>query len=536
VAQVLSGRLTNEVIDRAVAALPPEFARIDAERLREALIARRDGISSMAMDYYEHLAREVDVRGSDRADIAEARPVDGRSVEVTVRLAGTENPPYYRRRFFRGETKDIRIYLQGGPDSAHVSGDRSFPVEVRVLGGGGDDRFVNEGNASAKFYDNRGTNVATRGSINTKDYVAIEDSTNPTAQPHRDWGKKSLSYPVASFGPDAGLMIGWGGRFTRWGFRKKPSASFFHYNAVFATGATTGRLSMYGRFQRENSRTYLAFDALASGVEAFRWYGFGNETPFDQTRSRSFYRSTQHEFDLAPSIGWALGERTTLELGPRLKYSVTELDEHNADRFIAVDQPYGTGSFGQVGFGGSLVVDTRDMPLAARKGVVLELGGSGYPRLGDVKAAFGEVHGRVATYLTARIPGTPTLALQLGGKKVFATQDSLPFYEAAFLGSTGTLRGFRSHRFAGDQGSVYGTAELRLHLTNAFILVPGRQGLIGFYDFGRVYQRGESSNAWHHSFGGGIWLAFLTPGSLVSAVLGHSDEGNKIYVRVGFAF
>jgi hypothetical protein len=537
VAGVLASRLTNEVIERAVAALPPEYQPIDASRLREALLARRDGIPSMAMKYYRHLAGHVDVYGSDSADLAEARPVDDRTVEVTVRLARSGAEPYYRRRFYRGETKDVRIYLQGGPDSAHISGDRSFPVEVRVIGGGGDDRFANEGNASAKFYDNRGTNRAIRGSINTKNYVAIEDSTNPTALPHRDWGMKSLSYPVASFGPDAGFMIGWGGRFTRWGFRKKPSASLFHYNAVFATGASTGRLSMYGRFQRENSRNYLSFDALASGVEVVRWYGFGNETTIDDARPISFYRATQHQFALAPSIGWALGGATTLELGPRFKYAVTELDDgQNATRFIATDRPFGSGNFTQLGFGGTLLVDGRDHQLAPTRGVVLELGGSAYPRLLDVTRAFGEVHGRLATYLSPRMPGSPTLALQVGGKKLFATADSLPFHEAAFLGSSGTLRGFRSYRFAGDQGAVYGTAELRLHLTSAFIFVPGRQGLIGFTDVGRVYHRGEESDSWHHSYGGGVWLAFLTPGSVLSAVLGHSEEGNKVYVRIGFAF
>ncbi len=537
VARALTARLTDDVIARAVAALPPEHRSIDAVRLGSALLARRNGLVAMAMTYYRHLAGQVDVHGSDRRDLAEVRPLDDQTVEVTVRLAEGGAPPYFRRRFLAAETDEIRIYLHGASDSVRVFGDRSLPVTVRVIGGGGDDRFANQGAAAARFYDNRGANSAVGGSIDTRDYLAIEDSTDAAALPHRDWGGRHLSFPMAQVQPDAGLMIGWRGRHTRWGFRKKPFASSLQYQAVIATGASTGRLAVTGRFQRENSPRYWTFEALGSGIEVFRWYGFGNERMVDETKPASFYRATQHQVALAPSFGWDIGPNATLELGPRFKYSVTEIDDgQNTTRFIAVDRPFGTGSFAQVGFGGSFRLDSRDLPMAATKGVHLELGGNAYPKAADVEQPFGEVHGRVATYLSPKMPGAPTLALQVGGSKVFGARDGVPFHEAAFLGTAQTLRGYRSHRFAGDRGAVYGSVELRLQLTHAYLAVPGRQGLIGFYDWGRVYQRGERSTAWYESFGGGLWLGFLTRGSVVSAVIGHSDEGNRVHVRAGFAF
>ena len=535
VAAALGAAITDEVIDEAVAALPPEHAAIDAARLSRALKARRDEIGAMAGRYYRHLAKEVDVYGSDRSDVAVATRVGDGSTEVTIRLADGD-APYYRRRFHSAETDEVRLYLQGGTDSANVSSGGG--VAVRVIGGGGADRFVNEGPGGGRFYDSRGENSAVGGSINMKPYLAIEDSTNPTALPHRDWGVRRMSFPVALLSPDAGLQIGWAGRFTKWGFRQKPEASYFRYSATVATGAATGRLAVQSRTQRENSRSYWAFNGLASGIEVLRWYGFGNDTRVNPAVPIEFNRVTQHQFAVAPSFGWALGERATLELGPRFKYSVTELDDgKNGDRFIGTDRPFGTGKFAQVGLSGEFRLDSRDAPAAARRGMVFELGGSAYPSLLDVARTFGEVHGRVATYLSPKIPGSPTLAMQLGGKKIFGVGGFIPFHEAAFLGSTGTLRGFRSNRFAGDEGLIYGSAELRIHLTNGFIFVPGKQGLVGFYDGGRVYQSGLlRSDTWHSSFGGGIWMSFLTQASVVSAVLGHSDEGNKVYVRVGFAY
>jgi hypothetical protein len=523
------------VINEAVSRLPREMQPIDGARLGAALRARRDRIAEVAGRYYELLAGEVDIAGSDQADLAEVTRVEGGSVVVKVRRRG-ETTPYYQRRFLPSETKDIRLYLKGEADSAVIAGGDGG-ITVRLIGGGGNDRLVNSAQGgSARFYDNRGDNAAVGGSINTRPYQAISDTTNPTALPHRDWGVKRLSFPVARVGPDVGFMLGWAGRITTWAFRKKPYSSQFRYRAAIATGAATGRLSLGARFQRENSRNYISLEALASGIEVLRWYGFGNETTVDGARPIAFNRATQHVVSFAPSVGWALGERTLLELGPRLKYSVTTVtDGRNATRFIGVDRPFGVGNFGQIGFGGDLVHDARDIAHAARRGLVLELGGNVYPKAFDVEEPFGEIHGRVATYLSAAIPTNPTLALQVGAKKVFGTAGQIPFHEAAFLGSTGTLRGFRSNRFAGD-AMVHGSAELRLHLTNAFIFVPGRQGIFGFYDRGRVSVKGQKSDVWHDSFGGGVWLAFLTPGSLVSAALGHSDEGNKIHLRVGFAY
>jgi outer membrane protein assembly factor BamA len=129
---------------------------------------------------------------------------------------------------------------------------------------------------------------------------------------------------------------------------------------------------------------------------------------------------------------------------------------------------------------------------------------------------------------------TPTLALQAGGKRVFTKEGRIPFFEAAYLGSSNTLRGFQPHRFAGD-ASVYGTAELRLHLTNLFLFVPGKQGVFGFTDWGRVYLQDEvvptGARAWHRTYGGGIWLSFLGRGGTVTAAIGNSDEGNRFGTR-----
>src|SRR2546428_2636642 len=134
-------------------------------------------------------------------------------------------------------------------------------------------------------------------------------------------------------------------------------------------------------------------------------------------------------------------------------------------------------------------------------------------------AAFGEGHAEAATYLTARMPLQPTLAVRVAGRKVWGTY---PLQEAAYVGDATEVRGFVEHRFAGD-ASVHGNVELRLSLAKFFFLVPTELGLFGLGDAGRVFLSGETSDRWHGAAGGGPWVALLHPaetGSLAPAPRG----------------
>jgi hemolysin activation/secretion protein len=187
---------------------------------------------------------------------------------------------------------------------------------------------------------------------------------------------------------------------------------------------------------------------------------------------------------------------------------------------------------GQVGAAADFHVDTRDQPRAARRGITFGFGGSYYPRALDLTAPFGEGHAEASSYLTARIPLRPTLALRVAGRKVWGTY---PFYEAAYIGGDSTVRGFVEHRFAGD-AAVYGNVELRLSVARFYFLVPGQLGVFGLGDAGRVYLSGETSDRWHAAAGGGVWLSFLSPANTVSVAAAHSVEGTRLYVKAGFAF
>ncbi len=536
VARTLQGRLTDAAIQNAVSRLPREYQPLDGERLASALRSRRDGLPEMAARWYRLLADRVDIYGTDRNDEAVVtRSADGTLVTLTA-----EGATYFRRRFERGETGEIRIHLMGGADRLQVTGDGPGSPLVRVIGGGGNDRYEVSG-GGIKLYDDRGENTAAGAGINRKEWAPPRDTAVPNPVPPRDWGRKTLTVPMLYFAPDLGLVGGYAG-FTRWfGFRHLPAAVRADYGLLYSTGEKAFRADLGLTSYNENSKGMWEITALASGIETLRWYGFGNAT--SAVGETEFHRLNQNIFGLGLGFGTRIGDRGRFMVGPTAKWSDTDLSHrNNRDRFIADDAPYGTGEFGMVGGRAQLVLDNRDHPKMATSGARLVLEATAFPEAWDVDRAFGALKGEASVALAPNGRWRPSLNLMAGG--VWMWGDSIPFFEAAYLGGSRTLRGYRPNRFAGER-SAYGSAELRLPLTRIKFVVPGEQGLFGFGDAGRVWvdnETGPDADDIHTSFGGGVWFAFLNRDNVLVVGAGvpseriGTDKGTRVFVSFGFPF
>jgi hypothetical protein len=51
-----------------------------------------------------------------------------------------------------------------------------------------------------------------------------------------------------------------------------------------------------------------------------------------------------------------------------------------------------------------------------------------------------------------------------------------------------------------------------------------------------VFLEGDPENAWHASYGGGVFFQMLTLNSVFHAAVAHGDEGTRFYVDYGFSF
>ncbi len=541
IAVALQGHLTDSVIRSAVERLPPEFYAIDGEALGRALRGRRDKLRDAAGSFYELLAAYVDVHATDEDESVTIVRRDN-AVTVDVSRRDGESRPYYRRRFTPSETKEIRLYLHGGDDRVVVRGDADRTITVRVVGGGGDDVMVDssrvqKGGAKTRFYDDRGDNTFVTGQSTAVDRrtpsprpVAEDFAPPPPAgmrPPPPDWGQLRLPAPWSYYDTDIGWFLGGGVVLHKYGFRKLPYQYAARLRAGYATAEQTGRVEFELEVPGLLGGQHFLFDARFSGIDLIRFHGFGNNT--EAPESESFYEVRQQQIAVRPGVAFPLSQHTEVHVGPVFKLSRT-----NPENGTLIDslRPLGIGTVRQLGAELAVQVDTRDRRGAPSRGVFFRASAAGYPAILSVDSEFGRVSGELASYVTAKIPTEPTLALRVGGEKVWG---SYPFYEAAYLGGPETLRGFRKQRFGGD-AALYGNAELRLVLTKLFFLLPGEFGIFGLGDVGRVFLAGESSETWHSAVGGGVWFSVLDRASTLSLSVAGSDEETRLYVRAGFLF
>lgn len=84
-AAVVRSRLTPEIIQRAVAALPPEFHAVEGEVLRNALSRRIEQLDSIAGEFHDVLNEEIHLYGHDGwIDTVEIAPGPGPNVTVRI--------------------------------------------------------------------------------------------------------------------------------------------------------------------------------------------------------------------------------------------------------------------------------------------------------------------------------------------------------------------------------------------------------------------------------------------------------------------
>ena len=538
VARALQAQLTDSVIDAAVAAMPAPFVAKNGPELRRSLVARRDHLPAAAAAFYALLAREVDLEGTDEPDLAEVTRLDDGSLEVSLsrRAAGgaAAGPPYLRRHFDGRETKEVRIYLHDGDDRAVVRG-VARGVIVRIVGAGGTDELVDStarrGRATRFYVSGRHDRVIRRPGtvVDRRRYVA--PPMKRPRDPPRDWGCDWRPAPWVSGAPDVGLFLGPG--VTRYGyaFRSFPYASGMTLQAGYAFAARRGAAQFTGEFRRPNTPAHATLRLRASGIEVLRFHGFGNETPSDEPDD--FYRVRQSQYLVEPAYNLAVARNVLVSLGAAAQYAVTE-----RRRVTLVHQldPYGAGRFGQVGARLGLAASSGDRagnhPAASVRGFDVAVGATVYPSLWDVATPFGESHATAAARWRVPAALAPTLALRVGGKRLWGT---FPFHESAFLGGASTLRGWGEERFAG-RASLYGNAELRMFLTKFFLILPGDLGVFGLADAGRVYASGERSDAWHTGVGGGLWIAPITRANTFTLAVVRGRERTGFYLRSGFLF
>jgi hypothetical protein len=568
-ARTVQQTMTDAVIDEALSSMPPEFQPLAVDEMRAKLIARRAQLPAIAEDFYEWLATDVDVRGTDEDNFALVERLEDGTVRVRLSqrgesgVAGTDGvsvsaQAWYDRTFLPAETDEVRIYLHGGDDHAVVRGSGRGPITVRVIGGGGDD-VVEDETGTVRFYDDDGDNVA-RGvrSVNTQSWgwADIPEGLRFGKDWAQDWGRdRSLFSPSVQYGEGAGLIVGGGPTFTDFGFRRAPFRSRLGFNVLYGTKSGGWGAELSAEHRMENSRLAITLDARATEFEAFRFYGFGNDTP-DLGDEESLVMMDQ--VTVYPALTWVIGprpgnlppgsepdgegegeedeggevERAFLlgkREGIRGSFSIGPLAHWTSTRVPTGNPLDGDSDVGRLGGQAILRVSNTDQGAAPRRGYRLFVQAAGFPDVWDAEGAFGTGLAQLSGYLP--LFGDTHLAARIGGE---AAVGDFAVPDAASIGGRRSVRGYRFDRYTGEV-ATWGNLELRVPIDTVHIIVNGELGVFGLADTGRVWMDGESPGGWHTAWGGGAWFSAFDRAISVAWARGNDSHG-RFYIWQGLPF
>jgi outer membrane translocation and assembly module TamA len=269
------------------------------------------------------------------------------------------------------------------------------------------------------------------------------------------------------------------------------------------------------------------------------FFGRGNGTLFDKTGNyKRYYRTRFSLYEITPSIRWHIGKRDNLTAGPSIQYYHYD-KSNNVGRFITVNEKIGSYDSATIandkshaGIIATFIHDSRDNILLPTYGSYINTSIQGYNGLNTYSKGFAQITAEMSVYKSVDRKSILVIANRTGAG---VNAGKTTFYQSQFLGGQENLLGYRQYRFAGEQ-MLYNNLEARMKLADVVSgILPGQLGIIGFYDVGKVWQKGNNNNTWHQGIGGGL---FFAPANIAvfQFVLANSSEGTYPYFKMGFRF
>jgi hypothetical protein len=547
-AEKLVAAMTDDVIDRAVAAQPHEIRDMSGPKIAAILKQRRQHLVQEAVDYAHFLAEEVNITASDKRELFDiTRNADGSLLVQIYKVDkdGNQGHKMYDRKFDPTWTKEVRLFGFDGDDRFVIHGNVDR-IKVRMIGGGGQDVFENTGGGgkhNAVVYDKADGGNKLTGNLRNK--MSNDTDVNKFERLGFDYNRTSPMI-TGGFNPDDGVSLGIGLRITHHGFRKEPYKSQTELSVAHSLSTEAWRfrfhnemMSVFGR------RTDLVTDIdIKSPNNTTNFFGYGMNSFYDKTKPGKFkyYRARYDLADAYLLLRHRFSSKVELNVGPTYQfYEMDNDDKLNMKRFINLTGT-GIGKNGldsatlfskqkYLGIYLSLNVDTRDNKVLPQKGIVWQnslryLGG-----LGDTKFSPTIINSDFSFYLKL-VRDRLTFADRIGAG---TTLGDFNFHQAQYLGNNENLRGYRKDRFAGKT-KFYNQAELRWRVANfKTYLFPGALGFVFFMDAGRVWVENDNVSKFPVGYGVGFWFSPLRR-ILITINYGMSSEDKIPFVTLGWRF
>jgi hypothetical protein len=520
-AKDLQGVLSDSIISFAVHQMPPEVFKISGPDFISKLKSRRDHLVEFAEGYYEFLAKEVDITGTEKRELFEIKDDLSGAVRVTIYDLdenGMKSEELYHRIFRRSETHEIRLYGWSGEDVYNIELTGKSNITVRIIGGPQTDTYTITSKGNLHIYDDAEQKVEETG--NATLHLSADSSIHEYKYDGFKYNKQGIS-PSLYYSKQHIIYLGIAYKNTKYKWRKQPFASTHEMYLHYSPTQNALRTGYDGEVNDFIGKWNLVTNANFDWVKVVNFFGVGNETE-QLTSNRDFYRIRSESGLVSAGLSHRIGEQGNFIVSP---YFQTVKLFNDVDRFLIkdflqgrVDKHYfDTRKF--LGLAAALKLQKVDDQVVPTKGYRFTANAAYTKNINEPNKTLsygGDLH------FYFPLSNRFVLAIKNGAATVNGEPE---FYQLNSIGGK-KLRGYRRERFWGNT-SYYNNNELQYLFNFRSFLFNGKAGLMAFADQGRVWLKGEKSQVWHYGYGGGIILSPFNK-IYIAASYGISPENKGI--------
>jgi hypothetical protein len=535
-AKYIQENLSDAAIDAAFTNLPIAAQDKTIESIKQQLKVRKIQLQRYAADYYKVLQKTVLLVGTDKKDkfVIQHKAKNELTIEV-YRLKNEGEELLYTKDFTAGKTNAIWIYGLDDTDIFEVKGPSNGGINIRLIGGQDNDSYRVENGKKVKINDFKSKENTYHVDAKTKMLLTDDYETNLYDYTKPKYNAFS-GLPSMGYNPDNGIKLGLIANYTVTKFNQNPYTQkhILKANYFFATDGY--ELNYNAHFPKSVGKWDFDLEAqFTSPNFTINYFGYGNESVNnDETFGMDYNRVRLRTLMVMPALkkmgkyGSSILFQTSFE-----RISV----EETADRFINIPGIVNPQVFNSQKFAGATLqysFENYDISAFPTMGMGFSIAGGWKININDTKRNFPTIESKLNFNHKIDANGKIVLATILKAKLLL--NNNFDFYQGAALGGDYDLRGFRNERFLGNQ-SFYQSSDLRWNLGKIRkSILPMSYGILGGFDYGRVWQKGENSDQWHQSLGAGMWLNCLNVLAARITYFKSPDEEARISFGLGFGF
>ncbi|MFW0738064.1 metallophosphoesterase [Flavobacterium sp. T12S277] len=535
-AKYIQENLTDADIDNAFKSLPKEVQDETIKDIQQKLKSRKKELQKYASEYFDVLSHTVMIAGTDKKDKFVINHSAKKTLEIKVfRIKKDGDELVYIKTVTDAKTSNLWIYGLDDNDVFEVTGKQKSNIKIRLIGGQNNDTYNIENGKRVIVYDFK--SKENTYNLDSKTQTQLTDDYDVNLYNYEKPKYNVVSgLPNMGYNPDDGVKLGFNLNYTVNNFKQNPYTQKHVLNGFyyFATGGLEFNYAAHfpgllGKWVIDVESQYTTPNF------AMNYFGYGNETVNNTEQFGMDYNRVRiQKFNVSAAIRHVGRYGSEFSIQPMFQQMRVE---ETKNRFIDIPNIINPEIFQSQTFGGAKIkYQFKNSDFAAKPtlGVTFMISATWLANLNETKQNFPTLESLLGFTHKIDSNGKLVLATLLKGKALL--NNNYEFYQGAALGGDTDLRGYRNERFL---GSSYFSQSTDLRFSIGKIqktIAPFTYGILGGFDYGRIWLDGENSRKWHQDYGGGLWLNAINVLTARITYFKSPDETGRVIFGAAYSF